>query len=112
MKKQTRQLGMYLLAVALAFYLLPALMWDAGYRISLLYVIFPTICLLTGFFCALRCRFRWSFPVAAAALFLPAGLLYFSPPALVFALLFGAAALGGSLCGSAARYLVRVSVFL
>lgn len=83
-----KQMLPYLAVCGAAFYGLPLLGGDTGYFIILLLIIYPVLCLLTGFIYGLISGFHPALPLLVTVLYLPTVCLHYNTTALPYAFTF------------------------
>jgi len=84
MKKRIPALLPYFAVLALAFYLLPALIRDTGSAMLLMLLVFPAVALGCGAVCGVRQGFAPLLTVGAALLFTPTVFLFYNSTAWVY----------------------------
>ena len=102
MKKHFAPLLPYLLALAAVYYLFPLTIRFLGPFVLMLAAT-PLLCLLCGFFCGRRLGYRPLLSAVALPLFLPALPLFYNLSTWVYAPVFAAFVLLGTLLGSLCR---------
>lgn len=88
-------LGAAVLVSLIAFYLMPLLIVDTGSGMFVLLLLIPFFCFGCSLALGAAFGFQWYYPLAVAALFVPAVFLYFNASASVYIVVFGLAALLG-----------------
>lgn len=98
--ERLKNMVIYLIVFALAFYALPLLIIDTGSAMFVLLIVIPIICVLTSLIYGFRHGFNWIFPVLVALLGIPAVFIHADESAIIYPLAYGLIALIGSLVGS------------
>lgn len=95
------------LCILCVYYLLPVLFEDTGGYITYLLVIAPVMSFLCALFPSMKYGYELLFPVMCGLLFVPSAFLYFNETAIIYAIVYGACALFGSILGGTmkARFL-------
>ncbi|MBT9776566.1 hypothetical protein GPL15_08620 [Clostridium sp. MCC353] len=97
--KILKSMRMYLLFIALDFYLVPGLIRDTGTAVLILLVVIPFLCFLCSVFYGANHSFHWQYGVITALLFIPSIFLYYNSSAWVYIIGYGVIAFIGNLIG-------------
>lgn len=89
----------YLLVIALAIYLLPALGKDTGSFMLILLIAIPFVCFVGALLHGAKWGFNVLFSIIVAALFIPTIFIYYNSSAWVYTVIYALAALIGSALG-------------
>lgn len=98
---------LYLLAIAITFYLLPLIFaGSTGSAMVLLLIATPIICLITAILYSLRYGFRWQYCLLVAILFLPTIAIFYNKSAFIYSAIFGGLSLVGNIVGALLRVIL------
>lgn len=86
---KNREMWLYLLIIAILFYVFPLVIDNFIVAILLLLVFFPVACFLCSFLYGLKYSFTIVFPISISILFLPTVYIYYNNSALVYTLIYG-----------------------
>ncbi|MDO9593129.1 MAG: hypothetical protein Q7I98_08125 [Erysipelotrichaceae bacterium] len=91
----------YLLAVAVAFYLLPLLGSSTGDFMVIMLIIMPLACLAISYFYGFKNGWNVIFPIAVGILFIPAIFIHFNSSAWVYIVGYSVVSAAGVFVGKA-----------
>lgn len=87
------------LILFLAFYVLPLGITDTGAAISVMLIVIPALCFVSGFIDAWKNGFHAWFAILAAVLFVPTIWFYYNSSAWIYAVIYAVFALVGTFIG-------------
>lgn len=95
-----KRMPIYLIVVALIFYVLPLFKSKLGGDFVVLWIITPLVCFLLGYVFGLFHNMSFLFVIALAVLFIPAVIFYYRQIAMLYALVYGLVAMTGNVLGA------------
>lgn len=95
-----KRMPVYLILIALTFYLLPLFKNQLGGDMVVLWIITPLVCFLLGYIFGLFNNISFLFIIAIAVLFIPAVIFYYRQIAMLYALTYGLVAMIGNVLGA------------
>ncbi len=95
-----KRIPIYLIIIALTFYLLPLFKNKLGGDMVVLWIITPLVCFLLGYIFGLFHNMNFLFVIALALLFIPAVIFYYRQIAMLYALAYGLVAMTGNVLGA------------